>query len=220
MPQKKNPWALAWIRGEGALALGRLSGVFTLMKAESDQLEATELAAWEFWPMLEVVDDAAQMLTGMITGAQFDTARLYALAAAQFCQGTDLAAILVTEAGLPWREAHQLTARIVREAVTKGIKPLDVTPDLVDRLRAEGGLPPIGIDADVLHNALDPRHAIQARDAVTGSPAPRQVRMQIEEAAAQIRDDEVKAEHCRADEAAASVLLEQAIDELLSGSAP
>ncbi|MCL1849718.1 MAG: lyase family protein, partial [Clostridiales bacterium] len=82
MPQKKNPWAMAWIRGEGSLALGRLSGVFTLLKAESDQLEATMIAAWELWVLLELLEDMALLLKGVVEGAQFRSERMYDLAAA------------------------------------------------------------------------------------------------------------------------------------------
>lgn len=218
MPQKKNPWGLAWIRGEGSLALGHLSGVFTLLKAESDQLEATMLTAWELWKIVDLLNDMAQMLTGVIRKTKFHKTRLYELAAAHFCQATDLAAALVTEAGLPWREAHQLTARVVRVAVDNGISPSQVTPELLNQVRQEHGDSPVSIDADKLTAALDPRQSVLARDQVKGSPAPSQVTHQIADAQTVIQKDLNTVQTMAKHREEAAKLLEDAIDHILKGA--
>jgi len=217
MPQKKNPWGLAWIRGEGSLALGHLSGVFTMLKAESDQLEATMLTAWELWKALDLLNDMALLLTGVIKGAQFDKERLYELACEHFCQATDLAAVLVTEGGLPWREAHQLTARVVRAAGEAGMKPADVTVEFMNQVRGEYGAAPLSMSPEVLAAALDPRQSVIARDAVQGSPSPRQVAGQIESAVSSIRPDREQAQAIANRAQQAADLLEQAIDRVLGG---
>ena len=218
MPQKKNPWGLAWIRGEGSLALGKLSGVFTLLKAESDQLEATMLTAWELWKVLDLLHDMALLLKGCVEGAVFNTERLYRLTADHFCQATDLAAALVTEAGLPWREAHQFTARVVSAAVDAGMKPYDVTIEFMNKLRAEDGAEPLTIKPQALVDALDPHRAIYARDAVQGSPSPRQVCIQISDAEKLVAADKAQAVRIREREQAAKDLLERAIDDILKGN--
>lgn len=217
MPQKKNPWGLAWIRGEGSLALGHLSGVFTMLKAESDQLESTMLSAWELWKILDLLNDMALLLTGVIRKSVFREERLYELASEHFCQATDLAAALVTEAGLPWREAHQFTARVVRAAMDAGIKPRQVTLEFINEIRAQDGQAPLVIAEDVLIKALDPRQSVYARDAVQGSPSPGQVSVQIENAAVTIAEDRACAEKIRARAKQASDCLEQAIDRILEG---
>ena len=215
MPQKKNPWGLAWIRGEGSLALGHLSGVFTMLKAESDQLEATMLSAWELWKVIDLLDDMAKLLAGVIKGAKFNTERLYELASAHFCQATDLAALLVTEAGLPWREAHQFTARIVRAAVDVGMKPCDITIEFLNTIRKQYNEEPLSIDSQRLVAALDPRQSILARDAVQGSPSPRQVLLQIQTASENIQNDVKNADKILDNAKRASDILEQAIDHIL-----
>lgn len=215
MPQKKNPWGLAWIRGEGSLALGHLSGVFTMLKAESDQLEATMLSAWELWKVIDLLDDMAKLLAGVIKGAKFNTERLYELASAHFCQATDLAALLVTEAGLPWREAHQFTARIVRAAVDAGMKPCDITIEFLNTIRKQYNEEPLSIDSQRLVAALDPRQSILARDAVQGSPSPRQVLLQIQTASENIQKDVKNADKILDNAKRASDILEQAIDHIL-----
>ena len=217
MPQKKNPWGLAWIRGEGSLALGKLSGVFTLLKAESDQLEATMLAAWELWKVLDMLHDMILLLKGIIADTIFRKEHLYQLTAEHFCQATDLAAALVTEAHLPWREAHQFTARVVSAAVDAGMKPYDVTIEFMNRLRVEDGAEPLQIQPEALIAALDPTNAIYARDAVQGSPSPRQVNLQIQVARQQVQADLEMGARIRNKELTAQTLLENAIDDILKG---
>lgn len=217
MPQKKNPWGLAWIRGEGSLALGRLNGVFTLLKAESDQLEATMLAAWELWAVMDLVTDMALMLKGVIDGAKYNTEHMYEMAVSHFCQATDLAAAFVIEADLPWREAHQFAARVVREAIAIGMKPTEITPEFLEKLRASEGAPPLNIKPDVLIAAMDPHHAMKARDKVTGSPAPVQVSKQIRVSMAKVKEDEGLVADIHNNAAKASAILEAAIDRIIAG---
>lgn len=217
MPQKKNPWGLAWIRGEGSLALGHLSGVFTMLKAESDQLEATMLSAWELWKILDLLDDMVLLLTGVIRGSVFQKERLYELASEHFCQATDLAAAFVTEAGLPWREAHQFTARLVRAAIEAEIKPHQITLDFINQIREQDGQQPLSLAEDVLKKALEPSQSVYARDAVQGSPSPRQVSDQIDHAQRVIAQDRARAKEISAQAKRASDCLEQAIDRILGG---
>ncbi len=220
MPQKKNPWGLAWIRGQGSLLLGRLGGTFTLLKAESDQLEATMLAAWELWAVIEPLEDMVRALAGAIEGATFRVERMKEMAASHFCQATDLAAMLVTEAGLPWREAHQLTARVVREAIAAGMKPLDLTPEFVNKVRTADGSGRLNIRAEALAKALDPRGAVVAREGVVGSPAPGRVAEQLKAATARVRDDEARVSSLKKRAEEARSRLEKAIDALTGGETP
>jgi argininosuccinate lyase len=60
-------------------------------------------------------------MTGMIETLTFDTARMRAVAATGFSTATDLADWLVREAGVPFRQAHDITGRAVKAAETKGV---------------------------------------------------------------------------------------------------
>jgi argininosuccinate lyase len=60
-------------------------------------------------------------MTGMIDDLTVNEARMKASASAGYTTATDLADWLVRELGMPFREAHHVTGRIVRRAEELGI---------------------------------------------------------------------------------------------------
>jgi hypothetical protein len=64
--------------------------------------------------------DSVITAVGMVDDIAIDEARMKAAAGAGFTTATDLADWLVRELGMPFREAHHATGRIVRMAEEKG----------------------------------------------------------------------------------------------------
>ena len=127
-------------------------------------------------PVFEAHDLLALSLaamTGMVESARFDTARMRAAAEAGFSTATDLADWLVREAGLPFREAHHVTGRVVRLAEERGLRldqmPLDDLKSVDARITADC-YALLGVDASV------------ASRASFGGTAPEQVRARIADA--------------------------------------
>lgn len=215
MPQKKNPWTLAWIKGEGSIALGRLAGVFAVVRAESDQLESTLLVPWELWKAIGDVRDMLQLMAGIINTMHVRSERMHKLASSNWCQATDLAAMIVQARNVPWRTAHQLVASVVRESVNQGIAPAALTPEFVDAVASSAGHEPLHLDAVQMRAALDPREAVRNRRGVEGSPAPERVAEQVGAARKSIADGLVHLDSLRAAAAASRARLEAAIDAIL-----
>ncbi len=219
MPQKKNPWTLAWIKGQGSLALGRLAGVFAVVRAESDQLESTLLVPWELWEALDDARDMLGLMAGVISTMKVRPDRMLELASQNWCQATDLAAAMVERKGMPWRASHQLTAAIVREAVSRSMKPADLTPEFIDQVARNTGHTPPGLDPSELRLALDPVEAVRNRAAVEGTPAPERVSDQLDRARASIAEDSARLDMLCERAAAARARLEEAVDAILEGGA-
>jgi argininosuccinate lyase len=216
MPQKKNSWALAWVRGQASLAIGRLSGVFTLLKGESDALEDTLLGPWQLYETLDELQDMAEMLAGIVSSMTVDTRRLAATASHGWTQATDLAAMLTQEARISWREAHQTVAHLVRESIAAGRQPEDLRSADLDAVAERLLGRPLRVRQEAIDAALDPHQALDSRAALEGSPAPGQVTAQIAAGQVALADDEMavdaQATHLR--EAAAR--LEAAVDAVLA----
>jgi argininosuccinate lyase len=66
-------------------------------------------------------------MTGMVTDLAPNVEAMRTAAGAGYSTATDLADWLVREAGLPFREAHHVTGRIVAEAEKRGVS-LDALP--------------------------------------------------------------------------------------------
>lgn len=215
MPQKKNSWALAWIRGQASLAIGRLSGVFTLLKMESDGLEDTLMGPWQLYEAMDEVEDMLAMLCGIVTTMTVNVDRLASLAGHGWTQAADIAAMIMVKANIPWRDAHQIVAHLVRECVDAGKAPEDVSPSDIDsiaeRLIGRG----LSLSQHDIDNAIDPLQSLYNREHVTGSPAPAQVTEQIEAARGRIDADRARSEDNEKALAAAAARLEAAVDSIL-----
>jgi argininosuccinate lyase len=218
MPQKKNAWAPAWIRGQGSLALGRLAGVFALAKMESDGLEDTLLGPWQLYEALDELDDMAALLAGMVATMRVDEARLVERTRCGWTQATDLAAMLTREAGISWRDAHQVLARLVREAIDAGRSQEDVTPADIDRVASAVLGRSLGVTREAIQSAVDPRQSIENRSVIEGSPAPADVEAQIRAARAALATDAAGIDVLVAKQRDAAARLEAAVDAVLAGS--
>jgi argininosuccinate lyase len=117
MPQKRNPDAAELVRGHSGRILGALTSLMVTMKglplAYSKDMQDDKEPAFEAYDLLML---SLQALGGMIETVEFVPERMRAAAAQGYSTATDLADWLVREANVPFREAHHITGRAVKEA--------------------------------------------------------------------------------------------------------
>ncbi|HET7032310.1 MAG TPA: hypothetical protein VFJ48_04235, partial [Casimicrobiaceae bacterium] len=195
----------------------RLSGVFALAKMESDGLEDTLLGPWQLYEALDELEDMVALLAGMVATMRVDEARLLERTRSGWTQATDLAAMLTREAGISWRDAHQVLARLVREAIDAGKSQEDVTPADIDRVAQSVIGRQLGVTSEAIRSAVDARQSVENRRVVEGSPAPAEVEAQIRAARASLEDDGARIDALVAKQRAAAERLEAAIDAVLAG---
>lgn len=122
MPQKRNPDAAELVRAKVGRLAGAFTGLLVVMKGlplaySKDMQEDKE-------PVFEAVDTAELSLaamTGMVLDMRPDPAAMREAAGRGFSTATDLADWLVRAVGLPFREAHHATGRIVKLAEERGV---------------------------------------------------------------------------------------------------
>jgi argininosuccinate lyase len=164
MPQKRNPDVAELARGKSGRVVGHLMALVTLMKGQpltynKDNQEDKE-------PLFDTVDtvkDTLRIMAEMV-GGEVDArtgersgglrAKPEAMARAArrgYATATDLADYLVRK-GLPFRDAHEVVAHVVKSALGRGVDiadlPLEVLqgfhasigPDVFDVLTLEGSL--------------------------------------------------------------------------------
>jgi argininosuccinate lyase len=121
MPQKRNPDAAELIRAKAGQLLAAFQNLGVVMKglplAYSKDLQEDKRIVFEAADTLELCLAA---MTGMIRDLHFNTDRMAEVAAMGHSTATDLADALVREAGVPFREAHHITGRVVAEAERRG----------------------------------------------------------------------------------------------------
>lgn len=136
MPQKKNPDLAELTRGKTGRVQGNLLNLLTNIK--SLPLTYNRDLQEDRFPLLDSYAQtmlAAEALTAMLAGVEFHGERMLSSLDRGFAQATDLADALVSERGVPFREAHHLVGALVRQCVESGTTLGQATPEL----RAKAG---------------------------------------------------------------------------------
>ncbi len=170
MPQKRNPDAAELVRAKAARVIGALDALLIVMKglplAYQKDMQEDKAGVMDALADLRLCLAA---MTGMVRDMTPDPARMKAAAGQGFSTATDLADWLVRALGLPFREAHHITGRIVRAAEERGIA-LDRVP-LTDLQAIE---PRITKDA---LKVLSVERSVESRTSLGGT-APKKVAAQ------------------------------------------
>ena len=117
MPQKRNPDAAELVRAKTGRIVGALDALLIVMKGlplayQKDMQEDKEGSIGA----LSALSLCITAMTGMVRDMQPDTARMRKAAGEGYATATDLADWLVRTLGMPFRDAHHVTGRIVAAA--------------------------------------------------------------------------------------------------------
>jgi len=166
MPQKKNADVAELARGRTGRVYGELMNVLTNLKglplSYNRDLQEDKPAVFG---AVDVVLPTLRIFTAMLPALEFRLDRLRKAAGESFSLATDVADYLVKK-GMPFREAHAVVGRLVRECEERGCE-LSGLPIAVYRAAS------VLFDTDIL--TLDVDGALAARN-VRGGTAPEQVR--------------------------------------------
>ncbi len=184
MPNKRNPDAAELVRGHSARIVGDLVALLVLLKglplAYAKDLQDDKPPLFDAHDLLEL---SLAAMAGMMADLEFVPERMRAIAAAGHATATDLADWLVSQAGVPFREAHHISGRAVATAEAAG-KSLDELT--LDELRA--------VDARIDERALlhlSVEASVAARRSAGGT-APERVREAVATARSQVAAREKK----------------------------
>ena len=177
MPQKKNPDVPELVRGRSGRAIGDLVAVLTTMKglplAYAGDLQEQRLPLYDG----AAVAPALSTLALVIGSLRFDREAMLRATDRGMLGATDLADHLAKR-GVPFREAHEIVGRIVRERLAQGN---DLVGMSAAELRAYDGR----FEPDALE-VIRPERSLASR-ASPGGTAPDRVRKALAEASEAVR---------------------------------
>ena len=168
MPQKRNPDAAELVRAKTGRIAGALTALLMVMKglplAYQKYMQEDKEGAMEAVAALAL---SIAAMTGMVRDMEPDAARMKKAAGAGYATATDLADWLVQKLGLPFREAHHVTGRIVAVAEQEGVAlsrlPLAAMQAIEPRITEEA------------RSVLSPERSVKSRTSYGGT-APANVR--------------------------------------------
>jgi argininosuccinate lyase len=207
MPQKKNPHSLMNVSELASQLSGSLAATLANSRSISGSVKA---ALQNFDNTVEALD----LWAGIVSTLQVNKEMMRRGTTDFWALATDLAGVMVREAHLPWRTAHQITAILVRTAMEQGKRVSDVDSAFVDHAAREYIGAPLNLSNDAIREALDPLRAVKART-LFGGTAPAEVNRQIDQCRSRLQRDAETLAARRDKLTNAALLLEQAIDSLV-----
>jgi argininosuccinate lyase len=171
MPQKKNPDIPELVRGKTGRVYGCLTSLLTLLKSlplayNKDLQEDKEL----FFDSVKTLKSSLLLITKLVASTTWKKERLTKAVADDFSNATDLADYLVTLA-IPFREAHEISSKIVRYALDKGSYLRDLKIEEFKSIENK-------IEIDI-YEKLNPINVVNRRNSLGGT-SPTRVKEQIE----------------------------------------
>ena len=168
MPQKRNPDAAELSRAKVGRIAGAFQSLLIVMKGlplaySKDMQEDKEVT----FDALDSYGLALAAMTGMVHDLEPVPEVLAAAAGRGFSTATDIADWLVRELGMPFRDAHHVTGRIVALAESKG-----ATLDQLSLAGMQGVEPRI---TQAIFGVLSPENSVASRVSYGGT-APQNVR--------------------------------------------
>ena len=171
MPQKKNPDVAELTRGKTGRVYGDLISLLVIMKGlpltyNKDMQEVQEA----MFDCIETIKAVLPPFTGMMKTMTIRKDNMEAAALGGFTNATDLADYLVKK-GLPFRETHAISGKLVHYCIENGISLADVPLDKLKEFSE-------AFEEDV-YDAISLKTCVEGRKLV-GGPAPDTVRKYLD----------------------------------------
>jgi argininosuccinate lyase len=178
MPQKRNPYSLAIVRGASGVVIGRLTGFLAVAKSPSARSDNLIFAYGEVPRALDLCLRITRLITGVVRTMRVNAERMAEELRAGYTQSTDLAEHLVQACGVDYRTAYVVVGRTVRAASRAGIPGMKITGEMIDEVAREYTGHSWGLAGANLSEVLDPWQIVLSRQA-QGGAAPAAVRRMI-----------------------------------------
>lgn len=179
MPQKRNPFALAFVRATANRLIGVQAGMAAAARTPSGQMDNRRFAYEAVPDAMRSAGEAAHLIAEGVESLQFDKSRAFAALGDRSACATDLVEHLMAATGADYRAAHGVVGGLIRALDENGRSLAEASiRDLGDALR-DAVLPSAGATELLLASALDPATCVCSRTDVGGA-APEEVEAMTE----------------------------------------
>jgi argininosuccinate lyase len=180
MPQKKNPYSLAYVRGLTSVTIGHLAGMANVGRTPSGQPDNRIFVYGEVPRLLDQTTEAVALFDGVMRTLAVNTTLMAQRLRLGYSQATDLAEAIMLSTGLPYQSAHRVVGQVIATAIEKGIPAERLSVAMVDEAAQAVIGCPLNLPPETLEEALAPDGIIATRTGLGGA-APEPVGVMIAE---------------------------------------
>ncbi len=127
MPQKKNPYGLAHIRGQARILNGVTASLLSTNQTISGQPDNRLYAYGELPKAIDYASQCVELFSDIISSCEFNTDELAKAANDKFAVATDICDMLVKTQEIDNRSVHKVVGRAVRNALENNIDHLSIS---------------------------------------------------------------------------------------------
>ena len=191
MPQKKNPLPLEAIRAYSGYFIGMLPSLLGVMKTNSEEVDIIEFAPDFNLQAFQMLIDMANLMEGVVATMIVKKRVMKKNVQSNWSAASDLAQMISHQEILPWRTAHRIVGRMIRDAVEHEITPRQVTKQMLNKAATEilGKKSKLKISASTIKTVLDPARFVQTRS-TSGSTNPDEVKRMAESRLFQLKQQQ------------------------------
>jgi argininosuccinate lyase len=175
MPQKKNPYSLAFVRGVARDMIGRLASAAALGATPSGQVDNRIFAYGGVPQALERARQAVEVLAGAVAGMTIKPEIMAQRAGQGHSGATDLTEVIMIECGLDSHTAHRIVSQAVRAALGADTS---LTPEILDAAAEAVIQRPLGLSSRTITKAMNPEAIVKTRTG-PGGAAPESVQTML-----------------------------------------
>jgi argininosuccinate lyase len=169
MPQKKNPFALGYVRSIANRLIGMQAAIAACGRTPSGQMDNRIQPNADVPGALAIAAGAASLMGGVVRELTFNHARARHALDSSFAFATDLAELVMTTAGIDFRTAHRLIARLVRDMIDKSARGCRIASGDLDAVATAMIGRPLALSQQQLDQAADPAVAVSRRTTIGGA---------------------------------------------------
>ncbi|GIN22322.1 argininosuccinate lyase [Siminovitchia fordii] len=191
MPQKKNPITLEHIKAKSSHVLAAVVSATSCM-SNIPYGHCRDLAGEStkyFWDALNEVEAAVELIIETMQTMTFKEQKMLERASNNFSTVTELAGLLVREAGISFRQSHQLIGYLVNYMFQHKMSLKQLNSRLIEQASTEMFGKRISVSQDKIENALNPATNVEAKK-VQGGPASQEVKHQLDRLKQRLLQDE------------------------------
>jgi argininosuccinate lyase len=169
MPQKKNPFALGYIRAVANQLIGVQTAMAVCGRTPTGHMDNRMQPYGDVPRALGTAAGAAKLMGKTIAELTFDHSRARHALDSSFACATDLAELIMTKAGTDFRTAHRLIARLTRDMIDRGASSFRIANGDLDAVATAMIGRPLGLSQQQLDEAADPVTAVSRRIGIGGA---------------------------------------------------
>ena len=163
MPQKQNPYPLAYIRGIAGEVLGKTSSYSAYGKITSGNPDSRTFIYLDILNIIQKTIGALKLLDAVMENIKFNETLAYERVSESFLYATDIADWFILHDNIPYKEAHRVVGAVIRDMQNMGLNASQINIKLFEKYIETS------LDEKSLASLIKPENIIQSRTSLGGA---------------------------------------------------